>query len=407
MKENLREKKKEVKKLEKVVLVSGVRTPIGSFGGSLKDIPISDLGVLVTKEVIRRGGISPEDVEEVVFGSVGQIGEDAYLARKVALLAGLPVETTALSVNRLCASGLQSIISAAQSIQTGMAKIAIAAGAENMSRLPYLDYQRRWGNKMGEVKVQDSLSEILSDPFKKYAMGVTAENVAEKYNISREEQDRYAFESQQKAIRAIDQGLFREQIVPVKIPKKRGESVVFETDEFPKRHTTLEELSSLRPAFKKDGTVTAGSSSGINDAAAAILLMSESEAKRRGLKALASLKSFAVSGVAPSIMGIGPVPAVKKALRLANLSMEDIGIIESNEAFAAQCLAVSRELEFPKEIVNVNGGAIALGHPVGATGNILTIKLIHEMQKRDIKYGLVTLCIGGGQGFAVIFEKED
>nr|WP_322107607.1 thiolase family protein [Cytobacillus dafuensis] len=394
-------------RLEKVVIVSGVRTPIGSFGGGLKNVPVSDLGALVTKEAISRAGLSPEDIEEVVFGCVGQIGEDAYLARKSAIKAGVPIEATALSVNRLCSSGLQSIISAAQSIQTGMISVAVAGGAENMSRLPFLDFQRRWGSKMGDVLVKDALTEILSDPFEKYGMGITAENVAEKYQISREDQDQFALESQQKAIAAIEKGVFQKQIVPVEVPRGKGQTVIFDTDEYPKRDTTLEKLSSLRTVFKKEGSVTAGNSSGINDGASAVVLMAESEAIRRGIKPLASLKSFAFSGVDPSIMGIGPVPAVKKALMLANLSLGDIGIIESNEAFAAQCLAVSRELEFSKEIVNVNGGAIALGHPVGATGNILTVKLIHEMQERDLRYGLATLCIGGGQGCAVIIEKED
>lgn len=393
--------------MEKIVIVSGVRTPIGSFGGGLKSVSVSDLGALVTKEAIRRAGLSPKDIEEVVFGCVGQIGEDAYLARKSAIKAGVPIEATALSVNRLCSSGLQSIISAAQSIQTGMISLAVAGGAENMSRLPFLDYQRRWGFKMGDVMVKDALTEILSDPFEKYGMGITAENVAAKYQISREEQDQFALESQQKAIAAIDKGVFRKQIVPVEVPRSKGQTVIFDTDEYCKRDATVEKLSSLRPVFKKDGSVTAGNSSGINDGASAVVLMAESEARRRGIKPLASLKSFAFSGVDPSIMGIGPVPAVKKALTLADLSLGDIGIIESNEAFAAQCVAVSRILEFPKEIVNVHGGAISLGHPVGATGNILTVKLIHEMQERDLRYGLATLCIGGGQGCAVIFEKED
>jgi acetyl-CoA C-acetyltransferase len=392
--------------LEKVVLVDGVRTPVGSFGGGLKNIPASKLAAIVTKEVINRGGINADEVDEVVFGCVGQIGEDAYLARSAVINAGLPVETTALTVNRLCSSGLQSIISGALSIQTGMAKIIVAGGAESMSRLPYLDYERRWGHKMGEVEIQDALAQILSDPFEKYSMGVTAENIAEKYKISRQEQDEFALESQQKAIKAISQGKFQDQIVSIESQNKKGEKEIFDTDEYPKHNTTLEKLLSLKPAFKKDGTVTAGNSSGINDGGSAVLLMSENEAKKRELNYKISIKACAFSGVEPSIMGIGPIPAVEKALQLADLTIDDIGVIESNEAFAAQCLTVSKNLNFPDHLVNVNGGAIALGHPVGATGNILTIKLMYEMEQRDVRYGLVTLCIGGGQGCAVIFEKE-
>jgi len=392
--------------MKKVVLVGGVRTAIGSFGGSLKDKTPSDLGAVVTKEVIRRSGLSPENIDEVIFGCVGQIGEDAYIARTSAIKAGLPKEVTALSVNRLCASGLQSIISGVMTIQTGMADVVVAGGVECMSRLPFLDYYRRWGHKSGAVQIDDSLNVILSDPFHKYAMGVTAENLVEKYRISREEQDQFAYESQRKAIAAIDRGAFKEQIVPVEINVGKGKTAIFDTDEYPRRDTTVEKLSTLKPVFKAGGTVTAGNSSGINDGASAVLLMSEDAASKNGVKPILSVRSFAFSGVEPEIMGIGPIPAVRKALQLAGLTMDDIGLIESNEAFAVQCLVVMKELGMPKEIVNVNGGAIALGHPVGATGNILTVKLMYEMLNRDVKYGLVTLCIGGGQGCAVIFEKE-
>jgi acetyl-CoA C-acetyltransferase len=393
--------------MEKVVITGGVRTAIGTFGGSLKDISVTDLGGIVTKEAINRSNLDVTEVDEVVFGCVGQIGEGAYLARVAAIKAGLPIETTALTVNRLCSSGLQSIISAAQSIQTGMTNIVVAGGAENMSSLPFLDYDRRWGKKMGEVIIQDSLTQILSDPFEKYAMGVTAENVAEKYQISREDQDQFALQSQQKAIQAIESGAFKTQIIPVEVKKGKGKTAWFDTDEYPKATSTLEKLSSLKAVFRKDGTVTAGNSSGINDGASAVVLMKESEAINKGLKPLVSIKSYAFSGVEPSIMGIGPISAVKKALKIADLTLDDIGLIESNEAFASQCLAVSRELGFNPDTVNVNGGAIALGHPVGATGNILAVKLMYEMAKRDVRYGLVTLCIGGGQGCAVIFEKYE
>lgn len=392
--------------MEKIVITSGVRTPIGAFGGSLKDFSASELATIVTKEAIKRSELTPDEVQEVIFGCVGQVGENAYLSRIAALKAGLPLNSTALTVNRLCSSGLQSIVSGVQSIQTGMANIVVAGGAESMSNLPFLDYERRWGKKMGDVGITDALTNILSDPFERYAMGTTAENVAFKYEISREEQDEYALKSQHKAIEAIDNGVFKEQIIPIKVTKKRGVTEWLETDEYPKRNSTMENLSKLKPVFKKDGTVTAGNSSGINDGASSMILMKESEAKKRGLKIMGSVKSYAFVGVEPSLMGIGPIPSVKKALEIAGLSLEDIGLIESNEAFAAQCIAVSKELKFNEEIVNVNGGAIALGHPVGATGNILTLKLLNEMNKREIQYGLVTLCIGGGQGCAVIFERD-
>jgi acetyl-CoA C-acetyltransferase len=391
--------------MERVVITSGVRTAIGTFGGSLKNVPVSDLGAIVTKEAIKRSGLQARDIGEVVFGCVGQIGEKAYLARVAAIKAGLPIETTAMTVNRLCASGLQAIITGAQTIQTGMASTVVAGGAENMSTLPFLDYERRWGRKMGEVAVQDALSDILSDPFEKYAMGVTAENVAEKYKVSREEQDLFAYESQQKAVQAIKNGVFKEQIIPVEVSKGRGKTKWFDTDEHPKEETSVEILSSLRTVFKKDGTVTAGNASGINDGASAVVMMSESEAIRKGLKPKVAIKGYAFSGVEPSLMGIGPISAVRKVLKNADLTIDDIGLIESNEAFAAQCIAVSKTLELDMQRVNVNGGAIALGHPIGATGNILAVKLMSEMEKRDVRYGLVTMCIGGGQGCAVIFEK--
>jgi acetyl-CoA C-acetyltransferase len=391
--------------LEKVVLVSGVRTAIGTFGGSLRDVPPAELGAAVTKDAIRRAGLTPDDIEEVIFGSIGQIGEDAYAARTIALKAGLPIESTAMSVNRLCASGLQAVISGAMSIQTGMAKTVIAGGVENMSRFPFLDFSRRWGHKFGDLQIQDALNKVLSDPFEKYPMGETAEKLNERYGISREEQDEFALKSQTKALEAIRQGKFKAQIVPVEVPKGKGNMEKFDTDEHP-RSTTLEKLLSLNPVFRKNGSVTAGNSSGINDAASAVVLMGESEAKRRGIKPQLSIKAVAVTGVEPSVMGVGPISAVRKALQLAGLTIDDIDLVESNEAFAVQCIAVAKDLGIRSDRLNVNGGAIALGHPVGATGNILVVKLMHEMQSKDARYGLVTLCIGGGQGYAVIFEKE-
>lgn len=391
--------------MENVVIVSGVRSAIGSYGGALKNLTASDLGAAVIKEAVKRANIKPEMVDEVIMGCVGQIAEDAYLARASAIKAGLPIETTAQTVNRLCSSGLQSIVTGMSAIQTGLADIVVAGGAESMSRFPYMVRDARWGLRMGDAKFEDLLINLLSDPFDKIHMGITAENVAEEFKIDRAAQDQFALESQQKAVNAIESGKFKEQIVPITVPQKRGKEVVVDTDEYPKKDTTMEGLSKLRPAFKKDGTVTAGNASGINDGAAAVVLMTESKAKELGLTPLLTIVGSAVAGVRPTHMGAGPIPAVQKVLERTGISLDEIDLIESNEAFAAQALAVSNELGFSPDKVNVNGGAIALGHPVGATGCIISVKLMYEMIERKAKYGLATLCIGGGQGLAVIYKN--
>lgn len=393
--------------MEKVVIVSGVRTPIGRFGGALKDIKAADLGAIVIEEAVKRAKIDPDMVDEVVMGCVGQIGEDAFLARVSAIKAGLPITTTAYSVNRLCSSGLQAIVTGMMTIQTGMADIVVAGGTENMSQYPYMIRNVRSGLKMGHKQIEDTLITALSDPFENVHMGITAENVADDYGISRSEQDAFALESQKKAIEAIDSGKFKEQIVPVKIARKNGEVDWVDTDEHPRRDTTLDRLGKLRPAFKKNGTVTAGNASGINDGAAAVVLMSESKAKSLGLEPLLVIEGASTAGVQPSRMGTGPIPAVKKVLKKTEINLDEIDVVESNEAFAAQAIAVSKELGLNPQKVNVNGGAIALGHPIGATGCIITVKLMYEMIENDHKYGLATLCIGGGQGLAVIFKNAN
>lgn len=387
-----------------VVLVEGVRTAIGRFGGSLKDVSASDLAAAAIGEVLRRTNVPHGLIGDVIFGCVGQVGEDAYIARTSALKAGLPKETPAFAVNRLCASGLQSIVSAGHAIRLGEAEAVIAGGTESMSNAPYFLRQARWGHRLGHGAVEDGLLAILNDPFKKYHMGVTAENVAEKWGISRERQDEVAYESQQRMARAMEAGYFDEQIVPVTVKVGREEKQ-FAVDEHPRPDTTLARLAQMKPAFKDGGTVTAGNASGINDGAAAVLVTSATRAQELGLKPRLVLRAAAAAGVEPEYMGIGPVPAVRKALDKAGLSLDDIDVIELNEAFAAQAEAVVRDLEMDWDRVNVNGGAIAHGHPVGATGAILTVKLMYELERRGARFGMVTLCIGGGQGLAVIFEN--
>jgi len=391
--------------MENIVIVSGVRTAVGTFGGAFKTVSASDLGAIVIKEAVNRAGIDASQVDEVIMGCVGQFGEEAYLARVSAIKAGLPIETTAQTVNRLCSSGLQAIVTGMSAIQTGMAEIVVAGGAENMSRYPYLSRDMRWGARMGDTGMVDGLQDILSDPFERYSMGVTAENVAEEFEISRLEQDQFALESQQKAARAIESGKFKEQIVPVRVKQRKGDDIIVDTDEHPKPNTTLETLGKLRTVFKKDGTVTAGNASGINDGAAAVVLMSESKARELGIKPLLTIVGAAVAGVRPTHMGTGPIPAVQKVLEKTGLTLDQIDSIESNEAFAAQALAVSKGLNLDPEKVNVNGGAIALGHPVGATGCLITVKLMYDLLDRNLEYGLATLCIGGGQGLAVIYKN--
>lgn len=393
--------------MKKVVIVSACRTAIGAFGGTLKDVPAAELGALVVKEAVSRAGIKPEQVDEVIFGNVLQAGLGQNVARQVTLKAGLPIETTAVTINIVCGSGLKSVAMAANQILAGESEIVVCGGTENMSAAPYAIPTARWGARMNNNKIVDVMvNDGLWDAFNQYHMGITAENVAEKYGITREMQDEFAVASQSKAEAAIKAGKFKDEIVPVVIHGKKGDTV-FDTDEHPKFGTTLEKVAKLKPAFKRDGgTVTAANASGINDSAAALVVMSKEKADELGIKPLATIVSYATGGVDPSIMGVGPVPAVTKAMARANMTIDDIDLIEANEAFAAQSLAVAQELKFDMNKVNVNGGAIALGHPIGASGARILVTLLYEMQKReDAKKGLATLCIGGGQGQALIVEK--
>jgi acetyl-CoA C-acetyltransferase len=387
-----------------IVIVNGVRTAIGKYNGSLKDYKAAELGAIVIKEVVKRSAIDPQIVDEVVFGCVGQVAEDAFLARAAAIKGGLPVETTAITVNRLCSSGVQAIITGAMEIQAGFADVVIAGGAESMNNLPFYLRNARFGYGMGHSTLEDGLILAISDPFTGSKMGVTAENIAAKYGISRQEQDEFALESQRRAGLALAAGIFKDEIVPVKVKVGKKEEKIFDTDEHPRLDSTLEKLAKLRPAFKENGTVTAGNASGINDAAATVLLMTEEKAKELGLKPIARIVDAAVAGVPPEIMGVGPIPAVKKLLKKTGIKLDEIGLIELNEAFAAQALVCIRELGLDVAKVNVNGGAIAFGHPIGATGAILTVKLMNDMKRKKIRYGLESLCIGGGQGIAVLYE---
>jgi acetyl-CoA C-acetyltransferase len=388
-----------------VVVLSGVRTAIGTFGGSLKDHPPTELAALVTREAVARAGVQPDEIGHVVFGHViNTEPHDMYMARYAAVRGGLSVETPALTLNRLCGSGLQAIVSAAQYILQGDVEAAVAGGAECMSRGPYSLPAMRFGARMNDSKVVDMMVGALTDPFDDCHMGVTAENVAAKWGISREDQDQLAYESHMRAARAIDEGRFAGQIVPVEI-KVKGGTAAFTVDEGVRRDTTLDKLAKLRPVFLKDGSVTAGNASSINDAAAAVVLMERATAERRGYKPLARLVGYSHAAVEPKYMGIGPVPAVRRLLERTGLRIADIDLFEVNEAFAAQALAVMRELELPPDRTNPNGSGISLGHPIGATGCILTVKAIHELHRIGGQYALVTMCIGGGQGIAAIFER--
>lgn len=393
--------------MREVVIVSAVRTPVGSFGGALKDVSAVDLGALVIKEAVNRAGIKGELVEEVLMGNVIQAGLGQNVARQATVKAGLPVEVPAMTINKVCGSGLRTVSLAAQIIKAGDADIIVAGGTENMSQAPYLLKTSRWGQRMGDGKMVDAmLNDALMDAFNNYHMGVTAENIAKQWNLSREEQDEFSLNSQLKAEAAIKAGKFKDEIVPVVIPQRKGDPKVFDTDEFPRFGSTMEGLGKLRPAFIKDGTVTAGNASGINDGAAAFVVMSAEKAEELGITPLAKIVSYGQKGLDPAIMGYGPFHATKKALEVANLKVEDLDLIEANEAFAAQSLAVAKDLNFDMNKVNVNGGAIALGHPVGASGARILVTLLHEMQKRDAKKGLATLCIGGGMGTALIVERK-
>jgi acetyl-CoA C-acetyltransferase len=392
--------------MREVVIVSAVRTAVGSFNGSLSSFSAVELGSMVIKEAIARAGVEKENIDEVIFGNVLQAGLGQNPARQAAVKAGVPMEVPSYTVNKVCGSGLKTVNLAAQAIMAGDAEIVVAGGMESMTNAPYvLDSKVRQGLRMGHSEVKDvMIQDGLWCAFNDYHMGITAENVADQFGISREEQDQLAFSSQKKAIAAIESGAFKKEILPVTIKGRKGDTI-FATDEYPKSDAMLEKLQALRTAFKKDGTVTAGNASGINDGAAALVLMSADKAKELGLKPMARIRSYAAAGVDPSIMGIGPVSAARKAMEKAGLTVADLDLIEANEAFASQFLAVGKELVLDQTKVNVNGGAIAIGHPIGASGARILVTLLHAMEARDAKVGLATLCIGGGQGVATIVER--
>lgn len=392
--------------MKEVVIVSAVRTPIGAFGGKLKDVSAIDLGTLVVKEALGRANVDPALVDELIFGNVLQAGLGQNVARQVSVHAGIPIEVPSFTINKVCGSGLKAVALAAQAILAGEADIVVAGGTENMSQSPYIMKSARWGQRMGNGTIEDIMvKDGLWDAFNDYHMGNTAENIAEKYGFTREQQDELAVASQNKAEAAINNGRFKEEIVPVVIPQRKGDPIVVDTDEYPRFGATMEGMAKLRPAFKKDGTVTAGNASGINDGAAAFVVMSKEKAEELGITPLATIASYASAGVDPSIMGTGPIPATKKALAKANMTVGDLDLIEANEAFASQALSVIKDLNLSTDKINVNGGAIALGHPIGASGARILVTLLHEMGKRDAKSGLATLCIGGGQGIAMVVKR--
>jgi acetyl-CoA C-acetyltransferase len=392
--------------MREVVIVSALRTPVGAFGGVFASLTAVDLGVAAVTGAMEKINLNPSEVDELIFGNVLSAGLGQNVARQVAIKSGIPEQVPSYVVSKVCGSGLKAIELAAQTIMVGDAEVIVAGGCESMSQAPYVLRDMRWGKRMGDSKVVDAMVyDGLTDVFNGYHMGITAENVAEKYGFTRQQQDELALMSQNKAEAAIKSGRFADEIVPVSVPQRKGEPLVINTDEYPKFGTTLEKLAKLKPAFKDGGTVTAGNASGINDGAAALILMSKEKAKKLGLKPMATIISYASAGVAPEIMGCGPIPSSRKALEKAGLEVKDLGLIEANEAFAAQALSVIADLGLNTDIVNVNGGAIALGHPIGASGARILVTLLYEMQKRDVRYGLATLCIGGGQGTALIVER--
>ncbi len=392
--------------MKKAVIVSAARTPIGSFGGALSPLSAVDLGVIAAKEAIKRAGIEPSVIEEVYLGNVLGAGLGQNVARQVTIGAGIPKETPALTINMVCGSGLRAVSMAAQFVESGQCDVIMCGGTESMTNAPYLLPKARWGQRMGNGQIIDYMVyDGLTDVFNQYHMGITAENIAEQWGITREEQDRISAQSQNRAEAAQKSGRFKDEIVPVVIPQRKGDPITIDTDEFPRHGTTAEKLGKLKPAFKKDGTVTAGNASGINDGAAVLIIMSKDKAEELGLKYLCEIEGYGSAGVDPKIMGIGPVPATKKALAKAGWTVKDLDLIEANEAFASQAAAVIKELGLNEEITNVNGGAVALGHPIGASGARILVSLIYEMQKRDAKKGLATLCIGGGMGTALLVQR--
>lgn len=391
--------------MKDVVIVSGVRLPVGSYGGSLKDVSAIDMGAMVVKEAVKRAGIQPSDVDEVVIGQVGEIAENGFIARAVSLKAGMPKETTAYSVNRQCGSGLQAVAEAVMEIQTGQAEVVVAGGAENISQLPYYVKDARWGARMGHKSFEDGVIDILTWPLDGNHNGVTAENVAEKYHVTREEQDQFALESHQKACAAIKAGKFKEEILPVELKDRKGNVTVFDTDEGPRDGQTIEKLAKLRPCFVKDGTVTAGNSSSLNDGAAAVVVMSAEKAKELGVTPKLKIEGFAVAGFDAELMGYSPKFSSEKLADRLRLNLKEIDMFEINEAFASQAYAVSRDLGLDKDKVNIYGGGISIGHPIGATGAILTVKVLYELLRTDKKDAMISMCIGGGQGISMYFTK--
>ena len=391
--------------MKDVVIVSGVRLPVGSYGGSLKDVSAIDMGAMVVKEAVKRAGIQPSDVDEVVIGQVGEIAENGFIARAVSLKAGMPKETTAYSVNRQCGSGLQAVAEAVMEIQTGQAEVVVAGGAENISQLPYYVKDARWGARMGHKSFEDGVIDILTWPLDGNHNGVTAENVAEKYHVTREEQDQFALESHQKACAAIKAGKFKEEILPVELKDRKGNVTVFDTDEGPRDGQTIEKLAKLKPCFVKDGTVTAGNSSSLNDGAAAVVVMSAEKAKELGVTPKLKIEGFAVAGFDAELMGYSPKFSSEKLADRLGLNLKEIDMFEINEAFASQAYAVSRDLGLDKNKVNIYGGGISIGHPIGATGAILTVKVLYELLRTDKKDAMISMCIGGGQGISMYFTK--
>ena len=391
--------------MKDVVIVSGVRLPVGSYGGSLKDVSAIDMGAMVVKEAVKRAGIQPSDVDEVVIGQVGEIAENGFIARAVSLKAGMPKETTAYSVNRQCGSGLQAVAEAVMEIQTGQAEVVVAGGAENISQLPYYVKDARWGARMGHKSFEDGVIDILTWPLDGNHNGVTAENVAEKYHVTREEQDQFALESHQKACAAIKAGKFKEEILPVELKDRKGNVTVFDTDEGPRDGQTIEKLAKLKPCFVKNGTVTAGNSSSLNDGAAAVVVMSAEKAKELGVTPKLKIEGFAVAGFDAELMGYSPKLSSEKLADRLGLNLKEIDMFEINEAFASQAYAVSRDLGLDKNKVNIYGGGISIGHPIGATGAILTVKVLYELLRTDKKDAMISMCIGGGQGISMYFTK--